>query len=413
MAKSKYIETLEEQYTKKDAKSVLRYKAPDNKWRYVQTSKDANGGNMPSGGGITEVTWQELKDKRDNGELNPGSLYRITDYQCTTTQENTQSAGHQFDIVLLALSENKLAEEGWAMMHDNIYDVVFNDEKTIKCYVLHNEGNQSYSLVDCNTKLGGDVPDFLVIVNETNKTITSEEQEFTSSILNRENLTYNYFQNSNLSAWKVWYCLDNDKSRFAWADDSMDEGTPASINNGIGDFVRYLEGDKGGKYAWYNRKESPSTIYTDSEEPTIGGDTYIWVPMVNDFSRSVDRNVTFYTPAHEGTGLPNGRGVIYRLIDEWNNDVPYDFKNIQFDLGKGWYAPFYDGEERTRDASLDGTFANNKVVPNGEGLLGIISNNIYDVKGCIFVHTNQTDAFQPDGNIYNVIIKDGTDLRLW
>lgn len=26
----------------------------------------------------------------------------------------------------------------------------------------------------------------------------------------------------------------------------------------------------------------------------------------------------------------NGKGVIYRMIDNWNNDLPYDFKNIQF-----------------------------------------------------------------------------------
>jgi hypothetical protein len=26
----------------------------------------------------------------------------------------------------------------------------------------------------------------------------------------------------------------------------------------------------------------------------------------------------------------NGKGVIYRMVDEFNNDVPYDFKNIQF-----------------------------------------------------------------------------------
>ena len=55
-----------------------------------------------------------------------------------------------------------------------------------------------------------------------------------------------YFINCDLNAWKIWYCLDNDTTRFAWAD---------------------------------------------------------------------------------GT---NGKGVIYRMIDEFNNDVPYDFKNIQF-----------------------------------------------------------------------------------
>ena len=55
-----------------------------------------------------------------------------------------------------------------------------------------------------------------------------------------------YFANSNLSDWEIWYCLDNDTNRFAWADST------------------------------------------------------------------------------------NGKGVIYRMIDEFNNDVPYDFKNIQF-----------------------------------------------------------------------------------
>ena len=55
-----------------------------------------------------------------------------------------------------------------------------------------------------------------------------------------------YFANSDLSAWKIWYSLDNDTNRFAWAD---------SVN---------------------------------------------------------------------------GKGVIYRMIDEFNNDCSYDFKNIQF-----------------------------------------------------------------------------------
>ena len=56
------------------------------------------------------------------------------------------------------------------------------------------------------------------------------------------------FQNSHLEAWQIWYCLDNDTSRFDWA------------------------------------------------FPTSGG----------------------------------GKGVIYRMIDEFGNDCPYDFKNIQF-----------------------------------------------------------------------------------
>ena len=125
---------------------------------------------------IIEITWSDLKAKRDAGELTLGQLYRITDYQCTTIESNTRSAGHQFDIIVLALTNNTLSEQAYAALHS------------------------------------GDT----------------------------------YFANNNLSAWKLWYCLDNDTNRFTWVDSA------------------------------------------------------------------------------------NGKGVIYRMIDEFNNDVPYDFKNIQF-----------------------------------------------------------------------------------
>ena len=125
---------------------------------------------------MTEINYASLKSLRDNSKLIPGMQYRITDYRTTTIQEYTQSAGHQFDIIVTADSTNKLNEVARAIQHKD--DV--------------------------------------------------------------------YFSNCNLAAWKIWYCLDNDTSRFAWAD------------------------------------------------------------------------------------ATNGKGVIYRMIDEWNNDCPYDFKNIQF-----------------------------------------------------------------------------------
>lgn len=125
--------------------------------------------------GLKKVTWAELKSLRDNGQLKAGNWYRITDYECTTSQDNTRSAGHRFDVIVLALDEHTLSKEARACLHE------------------------------------GDT----------------------------------YFENSHLEAWKIWYSLDNDETRFAWADEE-------------------------------------------------------------------------------------GHGVIYRMIDEWGNDVPYDFKNIQF-----------------------------------------------------------------------------------
>ena len=125
---------------------------------------------------IIAISYTDLKTLRDNAQLVPGQQYRITDYQCTTVQENTRAVGHQFDIIVTALDEFTLSEEAQAI----------------------------------------------------------------------QNINDGYFDDSNLSAWKIWYCLDNDTTRFAWADST------------------------------------------------------------------------------------NGKGVIYRMIDEFDNDIPYDFKNIQF-----------------------------------------------------------------------------------
>lgn len=122
------------------------------------------------------ITYNDLVTNRNQNKLIPGSYYRITDYVTTTTDTESRSMGHQFDIVVLAINESTLSEEAFAEHHE------------------------------------GDT----------------------------------YFTNSNLAAWKIWYALDNDTSRFAWADST------------------------------------------------------------------------------------NGKGVIYRMIDEHRNDVPYDFKNIQF-----------------------------------------------------------------------------------
>lgn len=82
-----------------------------------------------NGGGLAEfmlpITHTELKALRDNGELVPGMQYRITDYQCIITQENTRSAGHQFDIIVTADSTNTLNENARACLHEG--DTYFAD----------------------------------------------------------------------------------------------------------------------------------------------------------------------------------------------------------------------------------------------------------------------------------------------
>ena len=66
------------------------------------------------GGGLTEITYAELKALRDNGELAQGTMYKITDYVCTSTDPETQVESHPFDIIVVADSESSLNENALA-----------------------------------------------------------------------------------------------------------------------------------------------------------------------------------------------------------------------------------------------------------------------------------------------------------
>ena len=184
---------------------------------------------------IENTTYSQLVALKASSGLTQGMLYRITDYVTTTTQASTQSAGHPFDVIVLATSTSSLSENAWAIQHD------------------------------------GDT----------------------------------YFSTSNLNAWEIKYCLENDANRFAWADTT------------------------------------------------------------------------------------NGKGVIFHMKDEYNNECPYDFKNIMYNYSNitidglvlnGNYYTFSFSGQTIQDASIvcqtiDG--GDNKVIGVHDNSIGL--STTYDV----------------------------------
>ena len=57
-----------------------------------------------------DITYSDLVFLRNNGILQPGQFYNITDYETTTTQKNTRAAGHRFNIIVQAVSNCELSE---------------------------------------------------------------------------------------------------------------------------------------------------------------------------------------------------------------------------------------------------------------------------------------------------------------
>lgn len=76
------------------------------------------------------LTYAELKALRDSGKLVPGQLYRITDYVTVMNETITdptsgqtfythmKSAGHPFDIIVMATSESEISQNASAMHHE-------------------------------------------------------------------------------------------------------------------------------------------------------------------------------------------------------------------------------------------------------------------------------------------------------
>jgi hypothetical protein len=139
------------------------------KAEYDATIRDINTSLADKIGKAISITYAALKALRDGGTLKPGQLYRITDYVTTTALEDTQSAGHQFDIIVRADANNKLNEKAYATIHS------------------------------------GDT----------------------------------YLANSKLEAWKLKYTLENDSTRFIWADEDNGKGVIYFMEDEFGNKCSY------------------------------------------------------------------------------------------------------------------------------------------------------------------------------
>ena len=201
--------------------------APD----YIKNKPDLNATLYES------ITYSQLKSKADNSQLVKGKNYRITDYNTVVNLTNVSSAGHAFDLVVTAISTNKLSHRASALLHD------------------------------------GDT----------------------------------YFSNGGayLEKWQVWYDVNNNRDKYAWA------------------------------------------------------------------------NTT------------TGKGVIYRLIDEYGNDCPYDFKNILFTKENVYtnvytFNKFAEGYTDNSDLSLSSPYCYNNIIGPKFTVRKATLNNI------VFLNTSNT-----------------------
>jgi hypothetical protein len=83
----------------------------------------------------------------------------------------------------------------------------------------------------------------------------------------------------------------------------------------------------------YKQPETNLTITADTEPLVVTATSNNTLSPIA-FSPSHPKDIIYYDINNDTTlydwAVSTGMGVIYRRIDEWNNDLPYDFKAIRF-----------------------------------------------------------------------------------
>ena len=345
-------------------------------------------------GNILSITYESLKTLRDNAKLIPRRQYRIIDYITTTSQENTQSAGHKFDIIVTALDERTLSEEAQAIQNSN--DGYFDGSNLSAWkiwYCLDNDTNRF--------AWAGDV-----------KVGVIEHTSYNSSActINPELINGNAFITPFNFESCVWVDGNNDGAVNYGGGDNKD------INELIYEWGYFTDENGDTQLCIY---KSDAGLYEEEGQPDYG-DKYLYRGVITVDSTEYDywqkwdedkKGIDFsgdyvYATTQRIVSNPeaysvtiktediyeSGKGVIYRMIDEFNNDVPYDFKNIKFARDWSVIAPdsglsgtvycytfsiFLDGFSKDAIANDESIKAKECIKSDGEGLFGNNTIKIY------------------------------------
>ena len=216
------------------------------------------------------ISWSGLLEMRNTGTLIPGQWYRITDYVTTVnsyTNPNARSAGHGFDILVMAESEGALCETAYAVRRK------------------------------------GDT----------------------------------YFRDARIEAWELRYRLDN----VQW---SEQKGTYMSCEGYSFTKLGTVDIDGTTYILW----KGDNTFYEDWDQYAVTEDEEEGTAVLA-YSGEDEPGDEVGSIEAVGTITEEGKGTIIWMKDEFGNECPYDFKNIQF---KRWLCTDgIDGRE-----GLDGLY---------------------------------------------------------
>ncbi len=264
-----------------------------------------------------EITYDELVSLRDNKELIAGSFYRITDYITTTSEADTKSAEHPFDIIVVALNENTLSEEAYAIQSERDVDGYFSNCNLaawkIK-YCLDNDTSKFKWAFNIDIPYTYDETEGLYQFDNWIRFEGNMENDVTDQSF--------YLDRSEMNELI---------SHFGYEVDS--DGV-----NRLTLYGRGISGDLDEQYRDDGLKTELKYYYIG--EQIVDGVMYnVWL----DYQSIGSKNTIYCLTekiASNNKILSHGKGVIYYMKDEYGNECSYDFKNIMYYHDERWYYTF-------------------------------------------------------------------------
>ena len=219
------------------------------------------------------------------------------------------------DNIVTELSQRKPAEMLVCITYSEL--VALRDSRNLIPGQMYRMTDYETSCGWLGTQVAGH-PFDLVLTALDNKALSER-----CSAIWSERDTDGYFAKCNLPAWDILYCLDNDFHRYNWA---VKGGKYLIVDDGYGEVTGVLDGtailDGQTYYKWAVTAHEGIAIYTMTDEPREG-DEVIMAEL--GYEENAWAAIVTRTEYREG-----GKGVIYKLNDESENSVCYDFKNIMF-----------------------------------------------------------------------------------
>ena len=286
---------------------------------------------------LEEVTYEELINLINTCSLMRGRRYRIIDYITTTTQDDTQSAGKPFDIIVTALSYN-LLDENAKVCHPKGIRKTYGGSLingTLGNGIIKSTSAAPYSWTE------------IELVHKIKKVIHDYESENNNTIQNEYKIVQDGYtisasagtlnvkiapKTNSVRVVGVEICDSNNRDNIIDCDYHLSDVTTSNTNF-IGNYYVSVPSDGSYFVRLVFIKPENSSSEVNIEIQNYSGHYF----NENDLSKWVIKyDVRNDINKYLWADTENGKGVIYYMKDEFDNECPYDFKNIKFKRTKQW-----------------------------------------------------------------------------